>query len=121
MTNLLLSWNKGILQSSAAWNEESKYEIPMASSKENSVVFNIHNHKNRDIINDTHTDLSEKLRLEYLESNESSLMIKNSNMNYKSSTQNWTNFAKVYSFLQKDKVGDFDFNSSHNILNDGEK
>jgi hypothetical protein len=68
---------KAILDSSAAvLDEQSKYELPIASSKEGSVLFNMNQHRNRDIINDTQTDQSEKLRLEYLESNESSLMIK---------------------------------------------
>jgi len=52
---------KAILESSAnAIDEQSKYEIPIASSKEGSVVFNINQPRNRDIINDTHTDQSEK-------------------------------------------------------------
>lgn len=56
--------------------EQVKYELPIPSSKENSVIFNINQPRNRDVINDTQTDQSDKLRWEYIESNESSLMIK---------------------------------------------
>ena len=56
--------------------EQGKYEIPIPSSKENSVIFNINQPRQRDVLNDTHTDQSDKCRWEYLESNESSLMIR---------------------------------------------
>ncbi|CAI2363596.1 unnamed protein product [Moneuplotes crassus] len=68
---------KAILDSSVAvMDEQAKYELPIPSSKENSVIFNINHPKMRDPVNDTHTDQSEKCRLEYLESNESSFMIR---------------------------------------------
>lgn len=85
----------------------------MAFSKENSVVFNMNN-RNRDIINDTHTELSEKLRLE-LESNESSLMInKYTTANFKNS-HNYP-MSKSNLNASKDKIMDVEINSSRDII-----
>lgn len=72
---------KAILDSSGAvLEDQAKYELPIPSSRENSVVFNINQPRMRDPLNDTHTDQSERCRLEYLESNEGSLMIRGGNL-----------------------------------------
>ena len=91
----------------------------MPSSKEGSVVFNLNQQRNRDIINDTHTDQSEKCRLEYLESNESSLMIKTGNANFKTSSNYFSNKrASFYagSHLLKERGNDTESHWSQSMI-----